>query len=113
MEPWFDPQTAGKIGGLVGSCFGIAGGVIGGSCWYLIQKGWKKVFYGMYITVIAVGVIMLIVGVVAFFGGQPRHVWYVFGMPGLLVTFIFSSLFPMMRKRITEDELRKMQAKDL
>ena len=113
MEPWFDGGTAGIIGGLIGAGLGTAGGIIGGLSGLCIRKGWKTLLYGVFITVITLSVALLITGVVALLSRQPYHVWYVFGLPGLIGTSVFGGLFPVLRKVITQNELRQMQAKDI
>lgn len=113
MEQWFDSQTAGMIGGIIGTVLGISGGIVGSLCGICVQKGWKKLLYTVVILVIAVSVVLLIIGIAALIYKQPRHVWYPFVLPGALGTGLFSGLLPVIGKRFTEYELRKMQAKDL
>ncbi len=113
MEQWFDQKTAGLIGGIIGTALGITGGVIGSLSGICVQKGWKKLIYTIYALTIAVCCILSIIGVVALICKQPYHVWYPFLLSGLLGTVLLSILFPVLRKRFTECELRKMQAKDL
>ena len=113
MEPWFDPQKAGLIGGIIGACIGGAGAIIGSTCWLFIRKGWKRLVYGMFGFVITICAGLFVTGIMALFMKQPYNVWYSFLLPGLIGTVVFSSLFPVIRKRFTENELRQMQAKDL
>lgn len=114
MEIWFNERTAGLIGGMIGSFIGVfGGGVIGGISGYCIRKGCKKFMYGYYGCFIALSIAILVVGLIALIANQPRHVWYAFLWPGLLSTVIFTSLFPLIRKRFIESEMRQMQAKDL
>ena len=113
MEQWFDQQTANMVGGLIGAILGISGGIVGSLCGICVQKGWKKLLYSAFILVIAASVVLLIIGITAFICKQPKYVWYPFVLPGALGTGLFSVLLPMIGKRFTEYELRKMQAKDL
>ncbi len=113
MEQWFDPGTTGLIGGIIGATLGITGGVIGSLCGICVQKGWKKLIYTLFIFAIAASSVLLITGIVALLCKQPYHVWYPFLLSGTLGTVLFSILFPVIGKRFTEYELRKMQAKDL
>ncbi|MHC5061676.1 MAG: hypothetical protein ACYTFK_11410 [Planctomycetota bacterium] len=110
MEIWFNERTAGLIGGLIGSFIGGFGGAVIGCC---LRKGNKKFVYGYYGFIITISVAISVVGLVALIAKQPRHVWYAFLLPGLLSTVIFTSLFPVIRKRFIESEMRQMQAKDL
>lgn len=113
MEPWFDIQTAGRMGGIIGSGIGMLGALIGCTSTYFVNKGWKKPVYAMFILGIAVGIGMLITGIAALFLKQPYHVWYCFILPGALVTILFPSLLPVVHKRFTAHEMKKMQAEDL
>jgi len=113
MEPWFNEQTAGMIGGIIGGSIGGMGAIIGCLSGLCIRKGWKGLIYGMFGVCIAVSIALLMTGVVALLSKQPYHVWYVFGLPGLIGTAVFGGLFPVLRKRLTENELRQMQAKDI
>jgi hypothetical protein len=113
MEPWFDGGTAGIVGGLIGAGLGTAGGIIGGLSGLCIRKGWKTLVYGLFITVITLSLALLITGVVALLSGQPYYVILPFAFPGLLGMVIFGGLFPVLRKVITLNELRQMQAKDI
>ena len=113
MEQWFDERTAGMIGGIIGSVVGITGGLIGSISAICVQKGWKKLFFTLLKIVITANSILLITGIIALICRQPYHVWFVFLLSGLLGVVLFSIGFPVMGKRFTEYELRKMQAKDL
>jgi len=113
MEQWFDPKTAGILGGIIGTVLGLTGALIGCSCGICVRKGWKKPVYIIFISAIAISIVLLFTGVVAVSIKQPYHVWYSFLLPGFIGTIVFSSLFPVVRKRFTESEMIKMQAKDL
>ena len=113
MDPWFDSQTAGMVGGIIGASAGIIGAVVGSLTGICLQKGWKKLLYGLFIFALAIGSILLTIGIVAFICKQPKYVWYSFLLPGFICTVIFSFLLPTIPKRFTQYELRKMQAKDL
>ena len=113
MEPWFNEQTAGMIGGIIGGSMGVMGGVIGCTSTLCIRKGWKKLMYGIFGICIVLSIFMLIICLAALFAHQPYHVWYVFGLPGLIGTVVFGGLLPVLRKRFTDNELRQMQAKDI
>jgi len=113
MEQWFDHGAAGTIGGVIGSILGLTGALAGCSCGFCVRKGWRKPIYTIFIFAIATGVALLVTGIVAVFVKQPYHVWYAFLLPGLIGTVVFSSIFPVVRRRFMEAEMRKMQAKDI
>lgn len=113
MEQWFNSQTAGTIGGIIGSIIGLTGALIGCSCVICIRKGWKKLFNTVFVCAIAISIVLLIIGLAAVCVKQPYHVWYPFLLSGFIGTLVFSGLFPVLRKRFIESEIKKMQAKDL
>ena len=113
MEQWFDPKTAGILGGIIGTVLGLTGALVGCSCGFCVRKGWKKPIYTIFILAIIIGVALLITGLVALCDKQPYHVWYCFLLSGFITTIVFSSLFPVIRKRFIESEMIKMQAKDI
>jgi len=113
MEIWFDPQTAGKIGGLIGTVLGLTGALIGCSCGICVRKGYRKLVYAIFISAIAVSILLLITGVIALCMKQPYHVWYVFVWSGVIGTAVFGGLLPVMRRRFIQSEMRKMQGEDL
>lgn len=113
MEQWFDPKTAGILGGIIGTALGSTGALLGCSCGICVRKGWKKFIYTIFISAITVGVGLLITGLVALYVKQPYHVWYCFLLPGFVTITVFGGLFPVVRKRFIESEMIKMQAKDL
>jgi hypothetical protein len=113
MPEWFDPQTAGRIGGTIGTVIGLMGAFVGVTCGHCIRKGWKIFVYTSFILPIIAGVILLITGIVALVGKQPYHVWYCFLLPGLIMVVVFSGIFPVALRGFREREIKQMQAKDL
>ena len=113
MEQWFNPQTAGILGGIIGTVLGSTGALIGCSCGICVRKGWKRFIYTIFILAITVSIVLLVTGVVALCVKQPRHVWYSFLLPGVVGNLVFLGIFPSVRKRFIESEMRKMQARDL
>jgi hypothetical protein len=113
MEQWCDPRTAGMIGGIIGTALGLTGALFGCSCGVCVRKGWKKPIYSIFVSAIAISIILPAAGVLAVDIEQPYHVWYSFLLPGFIGTIVFCSIFPSVRKRITEREMIKMQPKDL
>ena len=113
MEQWFDPKTAGMLGGLIGTIIGLTGALVGCSSGICVRKNWKKPIYTIFILAIAISIALFVTGIVAVCVKQPYHVWYSFLLPGFIGTLLFSILFPVIRKRFIESEMIKMQAKDL
>ena len=110
---WFDQQSAGTIGGILGTTIGIYGGLVGCLANYCITRNKKKLLYTLFITGFSAGVVLALVGLAALLTKQPYHVWYVFLLPGVIVTILFPAMIPVIRNRFTQNELRQMFAKDL
>jgi hypothetical protein len=113
MEQWFDPKTAGMLGGLIGTIIGLTGALVGCSSGICVRKGWKKCIYTIFFLAVTIGITLLITGLTALCVKQPYHVWYCFLLPGFITTTVFGGLFPVIRKRFIKSEMIKMQAKDM
>ena len=114
MEAWFNEQTAGMIGGIFGTFFGVfGGGILGGMSYWFIQKGLKKLYFSLYSFQLILGLAMLLAGIAAIILKQPYHVWYPLVLSGVLVFGIMGPLYFTIKKRFTDAELNKLQAKDL
>lgn len=109
-EAWFNPGWLGLLGGFVG----ILGALIGILAGIFIPKGKaKELVLGVNTFAFAVGLISLVVGVIAYFSGQPYGIWYGFGLCGLLGTVSFGILFFVFRYEYRKAELRKSMSEDL
>ncbi len=116
MEPWFDGPTAGLIGGIAGSLIGVIGGGVWGTCariWAPKGRHRKLITVSAHCFT-AIGALLLITGGVAFFLGQPYHVWYPFFLLGLIMAILFPCIFYFdINKQYMASELRKMQIDDM
>lgn len=112
MDPWFDSQTAGMIGATIGVVLGAGfGGLGGGLGGPLAAVGKAKgLVLGVFGLGLAIGVGLILTGLVALVMGQPWHVWLVFMMPGVVASAIFAGLLPMIRAQYAKAEQRKMDA---
>ena len=111
--PWVeDVNTFGAyVGGFLGGGLGGLCGVWGAIAGTLAPKGKAKSFVlGMGLTLIAIGVILLGIGLYALFDGQPYGIWYPFTISGGIITLVCGGLFPVVRKRYTEAEARRLAA---
>lgn len=110
-EPWLHP---GMIGGILGSTIGILGAITGTLGGVLAPKGKaKKLVLGVELSAIALSLILLVIGIVAYLADQPRDLWYTFGYVGLLGTVLFGTGFVVILKRYRHAELRKSMSEDL
>ena len=113
MDPWFDQQTAGWIGGILGTGFGITCAIIGSISGYCVKKGLKKLYFSLIGVVLATFIITAVIGLIALYIGQPYRVWYPTLLAGGLGTVIFMGILPAIHRRFTQMELKQIQAKDL
>jgi hypothetical protein len=107
---WWGPRTAGLVGGIVGSllgCIGAAIGVLAGR-----GKG-RALVLGLAKAMLVFGAVLLVLGVVALFRGQPYEVYSPLLLCGVLDVVLPAVLIPVLRRRYAELELRKMAAQDL
>lgn len=112
-EPWFNPMTFGAwFGAIVGGGGGTLMGIFGAVCGsYLVPRGKARGFViGTLSTCTVLGLISLVVGIVAFFGGQPYAIWYPFAISGLTMVIVTGCLIPVMIQRYRAVEQQKIAA---
>ena len=106
---WWTPEQGGRIGGIGGAVIGCFGGLIG----LLAAKGKARNFVLATIKIfIALGVLLLIAGIVAIALSQPYAVWYSLLLPGFILTLVFSLNLPSIQRRYDELEIRRMASID-
>ena len=110
---WWSGTTGGKVGAILGTFFGLLGAAIG-FCSPLVAKGKAKgLTFGLLFLMAGLGLILLMVGSIAYFGGQPRHVHYPLLLTGGL-DFILGTVFiVILNQRYTQAEMQRMKAMDL
>jgi hypothetical protein len=105
-----------KQGAIAGGAVGIFGGIIGcfgGVLGCLAGFGKARKFVMTTTkTFIALGMLLTITGIVAIACGQPFFVWYIFLLPGVVLTLIFSLNFPLIQRRYDDLEIRRMASID-
>lgn len=95
-DPWFGPELAWVPGTGLGCLFGLWGGTAG---WLSPRKRARGLVLGSLALLAAASAAMLVLGIVAHLGDQPRDVWYGLGFPGLLCLVLSAVLMPVMAKR--------------
>ena len=106
---WWSPQQAGLVGGIGGSVIGCLGGLLG----VLAGLGKARRFVlAMAKVFIALGILLLIAGVVAIAAKQPYAVYYPPLLMGFILTLVFSVNLPSIRRRYDELEIRRMTSID-
>lgn len=111
---WFDGTTAGWLGAILGSSIGILGGLFGAVAGTCISQGrCRWLVLGALKSMIGLGLLLLITGGVAFFTGQPYHVWYGFTLCGWILSLITPSFHIIAQEAYTASELKRMQISDM
>lgn len=106
---WWTGRYAGMLGAIGGSALGILGAVVG----WLGSAGRAKGFVLNTLQGIAwVGIGVLLLGGVAFLGGQPYGVYYPLVLLGGISATLGIFLPRSLSKRYEDLELRRMQAFD-
>jgi len=103
---WFDAQTAGLIGGILGGVMGLCGGIIGIVAGVFGRKGrYKKFVITFSIVLIVLGAMMLPIGILALLMRQPFHVWYPFLLIGGIALVVFLPNYFVLKKVYRQAEL--------
>ena len=114
MEPWFDEQTAGIVGGILGIVIGIWGGcVVGGMSAFYVNKGLKNLAYCLYGFTFFCGIVLVLIGCFALLAGQPSYVGFPFLLCGAITTGVVGAVIPVIRKRFADREKQIMAIEDL
>ena len=111
-DAWWSGESAGMIGGILGSGLGILGGVIGSLVGVLAPRGVGRSFVlGGIFLVILTCVLSLITGLFALLlAGQPWHVWYPLVLVGGIGIVVFGCLFPVVTRLYRHAEQRQLEA---
>jgi hypothetical protein len=106
---WWPRRTGSLIGTVGGLVIGFLGGLIG----TLGGMGRARSFVlRLTATLIGIGVLSLIAGVVAVMVGQPFAVYFPLLLIGIILTAVCGGNLPALRRRYEQIELRKMAAMD-
>jgi len=111
-EPWFDPIRFGVVyGGFGGSALGALGGILGVATGYLAPRGkGRNLILGAFTIFLIIGVLNLLIGFYALISGQPYGIWYPLVLIGVILTAVMGGLLPVVKKRYTESESRRLNA---
>jgi MFS family permease len=111
VNPWFNPIMYAWI---PGTALGIVGGLYGAIVGMLAPRGKaKKLILGLHFSLIFASAVLLILGIAAYFLGQPYGIWYGFILPGIIGIVVIGALTPVIFNRYQEAELRKTISKDI
>ena len=111
IMPWFDPAF---YGGLLGAVFGCLGGLYGALVGFLAPRGKARTLVMTFHWLLTAGsALLLVAGLVAVAVRQPYGVRHALLLPGVLGAVLFRLLYPVIRRRYAEVEMRKSRVADL
>ncbi len=110
-EAWVNPNL---LGAILGSAFGCAAGLWGTLAGILAPRNKGRLLILVFgWTLLGCAVLCLALAGVAFALGQPRGVWYGFGLVGVVGLFVLPTGLFTMHRVYAQGEARRMQAEDL
>ena len=109
ISPWWNNRVGGWMGGILG----ILAGMVGIGFALLVKRSKdsrvpQKFVYGT----VSVSSIMVGIGAVAYFQGQPSEVFSPLVLVGGIIGAIMAAQLPSLKRQQAERELRHMQAMD-
>ena len=114
MTEWWDAQTAGLVGGILGGGLGALAGIFGALAGTLAPRGIARTFViGTHVTILGVGVALLLAGVYALLVGQPYHVFFPLLLPGFVICAVMGPLLPVVGSRYRQAEQRRIEAEEI
>ena len=115
VDAWWSGESAGMIGGILGSGLGILGGLIGSLVGVLAPRGvGRQYLLGGIFMVLVLCALSLLVGLFALLlAGQPWQVWYPLVLLGGIGTLVVGGLLPMANRVYRQAEQRKLEASAL
>ena len=114
MSAWWNEAVGTYIGAFGGAGIGTVGGIYGGVAGMLAHKGKARgAVLGFHLTLLVIGALTLIAGIVAVAMSQPYHVYYPLLLIGAITSGVMGGLFPVMRKRYAEAEHRQLEAEEI
>ncbi len=109
VQPWWDEQTAGWLGGLAGGSVGLLGAAFG------IMAGLgvaRRLVLTSALVFACVGVLVFLAGLIALAIGQPYHVYFLPLLLGGITAVVFGVNYPAIKRRNEQMELQQMSALD-
>jgi hypothetical protein len=109
IAAWFAQDTSGLLGGAIGIAGAIFGTIAGVGAGRLRTPAHFAAMRGFFLFFIALGIALLITAAIALTRSQPYHVWYPFGLGGLILTILPAALLPVLRARQRAIEQQRLE----
>lgn len=110
---WWNMNSGTKLGAVGVGGLGAFAGIFGAATGYLAPRGLAKTaVLSIQGGLVGVGLVSLIAGIVAVSTGQPYHVFYPLLLGGAILTLVMGVMFPVIRGRYRQAEIRKMEAEE-
>ncbi len=100
---------AGLIGGLLGTAIGLLGGLVGILASF---RGSRRLAYRLLLLCIPSGILLAIAGLVVLQTEQFLDWYYPLLLSGGILAVVALALYPTLKRRLAEDEARRIQALD-
>lgn len=114
MSAWWDAQTGGLVGAVLGGGLGTLGGLLGAAMGVMAPRGrYRRLLLGAQVGLVVLGVVILGAGVAAAATGQPFHVYYPLLLTGVVMSAVMGGLLPVTRAQYRRAEQRKLDAEAL
>lgn len=114
VQPWWNNQTAGMIGGFAGAALGLWGAMFGITAGLLVPKGKGKTAIRILVyPMIAVALVALGIGIVAITKDQPRSVWYPLVLLGGILIIQLGWMIPLLELTLRKIERKRLEAEEL
>jgi hypothetical protein len=107
---WWSNRFGTYAGAIGGSLFGILGGGIGLLVWLGAPR---RVVFACVYGELALGVTLLVAGMVALLTAQPYAVYYPLLLLGVISTFVLGFMLPGLRQRYLAIEQQRMRAQEI
>ncbi len=106
---WWSGRMSGWIGGVLGAFCGLVGAISGA----LAGRGKAKgLVLGLTYGLLGLGAVSLMAGVVAWSLNQPREVWYVLVLLGVVLSLVIPLNLKNIGRAYEQAELKKMKSLD-
>ena len=104
---WWTNQQAGLYGGVMGSCLGVLGAIVG--CLAGLKKA-RSITLGLFVAGLSASGVCLLMGLIAVVFRQPWHVYYPLLLIGVIGVGVLGGNLWNLLHRYRNDELRHMAA---